>query len=197
MKIGLCSTRLGTKFTRFSWAKYWGVEVLKSQSVNWTSTLCSSLKCVFHSNTSCKMYFHAHVSCVIKWQKCQFWQKSAGEWEWTLGPPSALSSSWRQDFPMTLSPSTYRHSLTSELWSELRSELKFELRSTERFYQPAFLWQITMFLFRQQPRDASEWAGCGRHHGGHARGHSTQWPQETAQEQASNCVFAFYFYIMG
>ena len=149
MKIGLCSTRLGTKFTWFSWAKYWGVD--KSQSVNWTlgaSTLCSSLKCVSYSYTSCKMYFHAHVSyCVsqiIKWQKCcQFWQKSAGEWEWTLGPPSALSSSWRQDFPMTLSPSTYRHSLTSELWSELRSELKFELRSTERFYQPAFLWDLT------------------------------------------------------
>ena len=26
--------------------------------------------------------------------KDRFWQKSAGEWEWTLGPSKLLSSSW-------------------------------------------------------------------------------------------------------
>ena len=108
-------------------------------------------------------------------------------------PAGAKTFPWPCPLPLIGTHSHRNFDQNSDLnWSSNSDQLRDSIN------QPfSGIWQITMFLFRQQPRDASEWAGCGRHHGGHARGHSTQWPQETAQEQASDCVFAFNFYIMG
>ena len=59
---------------------------------------CISQICIFP--WLCELYFSVSQIRKSGENVGQFWQKSAGEWEWTLGPLKALSSSWlRPTFP--------------------------------------------------------------------------------------------------